>query len=129
MKEFQLDIDRAFKKTNQHRGEKISHTVPQGGRGVKHVDETVSPTQAIIQLRVLMWRLLDGEHSSLNEEQVTSVLEIVKETPYTRTDLILSAERLFPILTSDLALLLGEFNDQIMNSHYSCICMFELLHF
>ena len=108
MKDFQLDIDRAFKKTNSHKGEKISHVVPPGGRNVKHVDEAASPTQAILQLRRLMLKLLDGEESTVTQEQVSSVLRVAKETPNNRSDLILSAERLLPTLTSDLVMLLGK---------------------
>ncbi|PSN51778.1 hypothetical protein C0J52_05271 [Blattella germanica] len=116
MKDFQMDIDKAFKKTNNYKGEKMPHRVPLGGRTVTHTDEAISPTQAIMQLRVLMWKLLDGEHEDLNEQQLLSVLQVATETPLNRGDLIASAERLLPTMLSELALLLVAHRPDLMHA-------------
>jgi hypothetical protein len=57
MKDFQLDIEKAFRNVGKldHKNEsmsKSSHVVPCGGRSVKHLDVTESPARAIMRIQV-----------------------------------------------------------------------------
>jgi hypothetical protein len=57
MKDFQLDIEKAFRNVGKldHKNDstcKSSHVVPSGGRNVKHMDIIESPAKAIIRMQV-----------------------------------------------------------------------------
>jgi hypothetical protein len=57
MKDFKLDIEKAFRNAGKldNKNEsmcKTSHVVPSGGRNVKHLDSTESPSQAIMRIQV-----------------------------------------------------------------------------
>jgi len=57
MKDFQLDIEKAFRNVGKpdHKNDsmcKSSHVVPLGRRGVQHMDVIESPAQAIMRIQV-----------------------------------------------------------------------------
>ncbi|XP_069684615.1 codanin-1 isoform X3 [Periplaneta americana] len=121
LKEFQLDIEKAFR--NASKGDnkndsicKASHVVPPGGRNVKHIDAVVTPAQAIMQVRELIWQLLDGHKNNVSEQQVLALLKMVHSTLSNRADLIPSAEKMLPTLLVDLALSLVVHQPAMMTS-------------
>ncbi|XP_046742766.1 uncharacterized protein LOC124409280 isoform X2 [Diprion similis] len=96
-KDMEMEVDKAYKnKSNPIQFEKKIHNT-----------DAASPTDVIIDLRSIIWELLENKGNSVNLQSVLQSLDNVYKSLTERADLLLGPEKIIGSMSVDLALFLG----------------------
>ncbi|XP_046742767.1 codanin-1 isoform X3 [Diprion similis] len=105
-KDMEMEVDKAYKnKSNPIQFEKKIHNT-----------DAASPTDVIIDLRSIIWELLENKGNSVNLQSVLQSLDNVYKSLTERADLLLGPEKIIGSMSVDLALFLAAHRTDIFVS-------------
>ncbi|XP_046616913.1 codanin-1 [Neodiprion virginianus] len=105
-KDMEMEVDKAYK----------NKSIPTQLKKKVHNAEAASPTDVIIELRSIIWELLENKGKSVTLRSVLQSLDNVYKSLTERADLLLGPEKIIGSMSVDLALFLAAHRTDIFVS-------------